>query len=116
MHSTGSIAWNPRSNPIQSDPIPVQFQSQIDLVSAGNLTTALVLERSEGSNEAFNPGTGGMTVVTGEALFSSRNKYGSGSGWPSFPRPLKGGVLLERVVRSLIVWTVWAEMVYEVRR
>jgi methionine-R-sulfoxide reductase len=30
-----------------------------------------------------------VDVVSGEALFSSRDKYDSGTGWPSFSRPLE---------------------------
>ena len=29
-----------------------------------------------------------VDIVSGEALFSSRDKYSSGTGWPSFTRPL----------------------------
>jgi methionine-R-sulfoxide reductase len=30
-----------------------------------------------------------VDVVSGEALFSSRDKYDSGTGWPSFSQPLR---------------------------
>jgi methionine-R-sulfoxide reductase len=30
-----------------------------------------------------------VDVVSGEALFSSRDKYDSGSGWPSFTQPIE---------------------------
>jgi peptide methionine sulfoxide reductase msrA/msrB len=36
-------------------------------------------------------------VVSGEALFSSLDKYDSGSGWPSFVRPIESSALNEKV-------------------
>jgi peptide methionine sulfoxide reductase msrA/msrB len=36
-----------------------------------------------------------VDIVTGEPLFSSLDKYDSGTGWPSFMRPLDGSSLLE---------------------
>ncbi|MDY0000833.1 MAG: bifunctional methionine sulfoxide reductase B/A protein [Polyangia bacterium] len=42
-----------------------------------------------------------VDVVTGVALFSSLDKYDSGSGWPSFVRPLGEGLLVERRDASL---------------
>ncbi len=37
-----------------------------------------------------------VDVVSGEALFSSKDKYDSGCGWPSFTRPLEPGEVVER--------------------
>lgn len=37
-----------------------------------------------------------VDVVTGEPLFSSLDKYDSGSGWPSFTKPIEAGVVAEK--------------------
>ncbi len=37
-----------------------------------------------------------VDIVSGEPLFSSLDKYDSGSGWPSFTRPLPGTQLVEK--------------------
>jgi len=37
-----------------------------------------------------------VDVVSGEPLFSSKDKYDSGTGWPSFTRPLEEGVIVEK--------------------
>ena len=42
-----------------------------------------------------------VDVVSGEPLFSSSDKYDSGTGWPSFSRPLEPGNLNFREDRSL---------------
>jgi len=42
-----------------------------------------------------------VDVVSGEPLFSSRDKYDSGTGWPSFSRPLEPGLVVERTDRHL---------------
>jgi methionine-R-sulfoxide reductase len=41
-----------------------------------------------------------VDVVTGEPLFSSTDKFDSGTGWPSFTRPVDGGAVEERSDRS----------------
>ncbi len=42
-----------------------------------------------------------VDVVSGEALFSSRDKYDSGTGWPSFTRPLREESVSTREDRKL---------------
>lgn len=42
-----------------------------------------------------------VDVVSGEPLFSSGDKYDSGTGWPSFTRPLEPGNLVEKKDTSL---------------
>jgi peptide methionine sulfoxide reductase msrA/msrB len=41
-----------------------------------------------------------VDIVSGEPLFSSRDKYESGSGWPSFTQPIDPEFIVERTDRS----------------
>ncbi len=44
-----------------------------------------------------------VDVVSGEPLFSSLDKYDSGTGWPSFTKPLEPGSVVEREDRGLFM-------------
>ncbi len=44
-----------------------------------------------------------VDIVSGEPLFSSRDKYKSGTGWPSFTRPIAPDVLVEREDKSFFM-------------
>lgn len=64
--------------------------------------------QKDGTEPAFNnrywnnhePGIY-VDIVSGEPLFSSLDKYESGTGWPSFSRPLEPNNIVERKDRSL---------------
>lgn len=44
-----------------------------------------------------------VDIVSGEALFSSLDKYDSGTGWPSFTKPLESANITTRTDRSLFM-------------
>ena len=55
-------------------------------------------------NEFWNNKKEGLyvDVVTGEPLFSSKDKFDSGTGWPSFTQPLKKESIVEKVDHELL--------------
>jgi methionine-R-sulfoxide reductase len=41
-----------------------------------------------------------VDIISGEPLFSSKDKYDSGTGWPSFSKPIEKANVTEKVDRS----------------
>ncbi len=44
-----------------------------------------------------------VDVVSGEPLFSSTDKFDSGTGWPSFTRPIRAGAVVDHEDRALFM-------------
>jgi peptide-methionine (R)-S-oxide reductase len=61
-------------------------------------------------NEFWNTHDDGIYVdiVSGEPLFSSTDKFDSGTGWPSFTKPIVPGNIVEREDRTF--WMVQTEV------
>ena len=85
------------------------FRKPSDDVLRAHLTSLQYrVTQSEGTemafaNEYWNEHHDGIyvDVVSGEPLFSSSDKFDSGTGWPSFSRPLVAANVLERKVGAL---------------
>ena len=41
-----------------------------------------------------------VDIISGEPLFSSKDKFDSGTGWPSFTQPLEPGNIIEKIDKS----------------
>jgi peptide-methionine (R)-S-oxide reductase len=87
---------------------PMEFKKPSDADLRRSLTPEQYqITQHEGTERAFHntywdnhrPGIY-VDVVSGEPLFSSLDKFESGTGWPSFTRPLEPGNVREKTDRS----------------
>ena len=90
---------------------PMTFKKPSDAELQRSLTAEQYrVTQQEGTERAFrneywdNKRAGiYVDVVSGEPLFSSLDKFDSGTGWPSFTRPLESASVDEKVDRSLFM-------------
>ncbi|MYL83568.1 peptide-methionine (R)-S-oxide reductase MsrB [Desulfovibrio aerotolerans] len=97
------------TTPAQTPPAWQTFTRPPDSVLRTTLSPiAFEVTRQNGTERPFDnpyadnkaPGLY-VDVVSGEPLFSSRDKFDSGTGWPSFTRPIRPDAVVERVDKSL---------------
>lgn len=90
---------------------PELFRKPDEKTLRQNLTERqFKVTQEDGTEPAFNnaywdnnrPGLY-VDIVSGEPLFSSRDKYKSGTGWPSFTRPITPDAVVEREDNSFFM-------------
>jgi peptide methionine sulfoxide reductase msrA/msrB len=93
-HAGGSKHARPSDEVLKEKLTPMQYE----------------VTRHEGTEPAFNNEYWDnkregiyVDIVSGEPLFSSLDKYDSGTGWPSFIRPLEPESIVEKEDRSLFM-------------
>ncbi len=107
---TGQVAMAENSNPMKWDPKGEAKPISQDEIKAKLSPEQYKVVCENGTerpfqNEYWDKKDAGIYVdrVSGEPLFSSADKYDSGSGWPSFTKPIKKDVVTEVVDRSLFM-------------
>lgn len=98
----------PSENPTKA---PVTFDRPTDEALRERLTDLQYqVTQQEGTerpfqNEFWDEKRDGLyvDVVSGEPLFCSRDKFDSGTGWPSFTRPVDPAYIVERKDRKLFM-------------
>jgi methionine-R-sulfoxide reductase len=90
---------------------PMEFKKPNDAELKRSLTSLQYqVTQRDGTERPFNneywdnhrPGIY-VDVVSGEPLFSSLDKYESGTGWPSFTKPLDAGNIKQKTDHSLFM-------------
>jgi len=79
QNKTGAQYIKPADDVLRKKLTPLQYQVTQEEATEPPFKNTYWNEKREGIY---------VDVVTGEPLFSSRDKYDSGTGWPSFTRPL----------------------------
>lgn len=107
----GSDSGNKQSGQMGSGFDPESFEKPSQEALKQRLTDMQYeVTQEDGTEPAFNnkywdnkkPGLY-VDVVSGEPLFSSRDKYKSGTGWPSFTRPITPDAVVEREDNSFFM-------------
>jgi len=82
-----TVSSKPEKSELRSKLSPMQFHVTQECGTEPPFQNAYWNEHREGIY---------VDVVSGEPLFSSKDKFDSGTGWPSFTRPLQGTDVVEK--------------------
>ncbi len=101
--------WGPHAVPKSSEPRGKKYPKPSDAELRKKLTPRQYeVTQACGTEPAFRNAYWDnhreglyVDVVSGEPLFSSKDKFDSGTGWPSFTRPLESGAVVEKKDSSL---------------
>lgn len=95
------LSWSDQPNPNFAKPAEAKLMKQLPRLQF-NVTQHEGIERPF-TNEFWDEKRSGIYVdiVSGEPLFSWLDKFASGTGWPSFTRPLVAGNVVEKVDHKL---------------
>jgi peptide methionine sulfoxide reductase msrA/msrB len=98
------MAWTPKPLPTKEDLKNKLSKMQFEVTQKEATEPPFKNEYWDHKEEGIY-----VDIVSGEPLFSSRDKYDSGTGWPSFTQPLVKEHMVERIDRS------WLSVRTEVR-
>ena len=93
VQSTSQTFQKPSEEELQERLTPLQYRVTQENGTERAFDNAYWDEKREGIY---------VDIVSGEPLFSSLDKYDSGTGWPSFTRPIESGNITTREDHSLL--------------
>lgn len=101
-----TVSWRKTTNTTQSmneKPWLTYVKPSVEILKTQLDNTTFTVTQEDGTERA---GTSPLDknyergiyvdILSGEPLFSSRDKFDSGTGWPSFVRPIEVGAVIER--------------------
>lgn len=87
--------WKGYKNPPKEELLKILSPLQFKVTQENGTETPFINEYYENEKSGIY-----VDIVSGEPLFSSKDKYSSGSGWPSFTKPIDENFIVEKFDRS----------------
>ncbi|MEJ5166680.1 MAG: peptide-methionine (R)-S-oxide reductase MsrB, partial [Thermoanaerobaculia bacterium] len=87
--------WKGFKKPSREELLKILTPLQFKVTQENGTETPFINEYYENKKSGIY-----VDIVSGEPLFSSKDKYSSGSGWPSFTKPIDENFIVEKFDRS----------------